>query len=93
MKNNKGNTMALNDELLLNKEQFIEKFAKTEVKQLFENEFIKKNKNKSKEKKEEEKSENSGLSFMTSTDDSENEGQSGEQFYKITITNIIKLDY
>lgn len=97
MKNNKGNTMALNDELLLNKEQFIEKFAKTEVKQLFENEFIKKNKNKSKEKKEEEKSENSGLSFMTSTDDSENEGQSGEQFYKINnennFTRFIYNDY
>ena len=81
--------MKLNNEYLLNKEQFINKFSKTEEKQLFENEFIKKNNNKSKEKKEEEKSENSGITFMTLINDSEKEGQSGEQFYKITINNLI----
>ena len=44
MKNNKGNTMELNDEYLLNKEQFINKFSETEEKQLLENEIIKKKK-------------------------------------------------
>ena len=85
--------MKFNQEILLDKNQFIESFANPEIKNLVKNElekvYNKKSEKKSNKENEINTSDNSSLSHMTTTDDSEKEVDNGIQYYKIIIYNFI----